>query len=150
MPTSVSTNKTSSLCLSLRPFPSLSFPRHGMTSCRNRHESKLKPSFLASDANRTHLKPQSHAPPTSILRAHTHHSSSMLRFAIATALCGVAIICQITAQRLPGVPLPVSYFGISAGCFDALNTTVACPSFLYDTAVTYVPITICPQCNRQV
>jgi hypothetical protein len=67
----------------------------------------------------------------------------MLRFAIATALCGLAIICQITAQRLPGVPLPVSYVGISAGCFDALNTTVACPSFLYDIAVTYVFIAIC-------
>jgi hypothetical protein len=67
----------------------------------------------------------------------------MLRFAIATALCGLAIICQITAQRLPGVPLPVSYVGISAGCFGALNTTVVCPSFLYDIAVTYVFIAIC-------
>ncbi|KAM0693758.1 hypothetical protein Q7P36_007015 [Cladosporium allicinum] len=54
----------------------------------------------------------------------------MLRFAIATALCGLAIICQTTAQQFSDVPLPVNYPGISDGCFNALNTTVNCPRFL--------------------
>jgi hypothetical protein len=66
----------------------------------------------------------------------------MLQLAVATALCGLVLLCQTTAQQFSDVPLPVNYPGISDGCFDALNTTVTCPAFLIDISIEYVPFAI--------
>jgi hypothetical protein len=54
----------------------------------------------------------------------------MQRLWTATLLYALVISYQATAQQFSGVPMPVNYPGISDGCFDALNTTVTCPSLL--------------------
>jgi hypothetical protein len=54
----------------------------------------------------------------------------MPRFWAAALLYGLVILCQATAQQFSERPMPVNYPGISDGCFDALNTTVTCPSLL--------------------
>jgi hypothetical protein len=54
----------------------------------------------------------------------------MQRFWAATLLYALVVFCQATAQHFTDVSMPVNYPGISDGCFDALNTTVTCPSLL--------------------
>jgi hypothetical protein len=66
----------------------------------------------------------------------------MLRFIIATALCGLAITCQTTAQKFSAMPSPVHYPGITDGCSNALNTIVNCPRFLFDISPEYVSFAI--------
>jgi hypothetical protein len=71
----------------------------------------------------------------------------MLRFTMATALCGLAILYQITAQRFSNLQLLFDRSGISDGCSDALNTTVSYPSFLIGIAIAYVSFIIHGQHN---
>ena len=70
----------------------------------------------------------------------------MLCFAIAAALCGLAIIYQTAAQQLSGV-LPLDDLGFSDGCLDAVNTTVTCPDFLLNITDLYGHSSIRGQCT---
>jgi hypothetical protein len=66
----------------------------------------------------------------------------MLLSRIATALCGLAILCQTAAQQFSDRPQPVNYLGISDVCLDALNL-IACPGFLVGIVIECVSSAIC-------
>jgi hypothetical protein len=66
----------------------------------------------------------------------------MLLFAIATALCGLAILRQTAAQQFSDRPQPVNYPGISDEWLDALNL-IACPGFLVGIVIECVSSAIC-------
>jgi hypothetical protein len=112
------------------------------TQTQTRHSSRRRHRIHPSTTRLTYATD----PPRLLAQTYDNHLN-MLAFAVVTALYGRAIISQATAQQFEGIPLLFNYPGTSDGCFNALNTTVTCPSFLIDITIEYVPFAIYDNTN---